>query len=128
MTKRLSIEIPGIEHKAPIPMGSKIGNIVYSSGISGDDLETQTTPSDPAEQAKAVFKNIRRFMQAAGGSPDDIIRLTLYVTDKKLRSHFDKEWLAMFPNEHSRPARHAIPADLGKGKFFQVELVAVLAD
>lgn len=126
MTKRISIDIPGIEHKAPIPMGCKIGNIVYSSGIDGENPETQTTPSDPAGQAKAVFQNIRRFMQVAGGSPEDIIRLTLYVTDKKLREHFDKEWLAMFPDDHSRPARHAITSELGRGKFYQVEIVAVL--
>ena len=126
MAKRISIDIPGIGHQAPIPMGCKIANIVYSSGIDGENPDTRSTPSDPAEQAKSVFQNIRRFMTVAGGSPEDIIRLTLYVTDRKLREHFDKEWLAMFPDEHSRPARHAITSELGKGKFFQVEIVAVL--
>ena len=126
MTKRQSIEVPGIGHKAPIPMGSKISNIVYSSGISGHDPDTQTTPSDPAEQAKVVMQNVRRFMSAAGGTPEDIIRLTLHVKDRKMRQYFDKEWLAMFPDEHSRPARHAVNAELGDKVFFQVEIVAVL--
>ena len=31
--KRESLHIPGMAHGAPIPMGSKIGNIVYSSGV-----------------------------------------------------------------------------------------------
>lgn len=126
MTKRLSIEVPGIGHKAPIPMGCRIGNMVYSSGISGHDPDTQKTPSDPAEQARVIFQNVRRFMKAAGGTPDDIIRLTLYVKDRKMREYFDREWLAMFPDEHSRPARHAVAAELGERNFFQVELVAVL--
>ena len=40
MAKRESIESPGLAHGAPIPMGSKIGNMVYSSGISGRNVET----------------------------------------------------------------------------------------
>ena len=126
MTQRRSIEVPGIEHKAPIPMGCRIGNIVYSSGISGHDPDTQTTPSDPAEQAKVVFQNVRRFMQAAGGTPDDIIRVTFHVNDRKMREYLDPEWLAMFPDEHSRPARHAVKAELSARTFFQIEVVAVL--
>lgn len=126
MSRRQSVEVPGISHKAPIPMGSKIDNIVYSSGISGHDPETQETSADPAQQAKVLMDNVRRFMKAAGGSPEDIIRLTLSVKDRKMRSHFDKEWLAMFPDEHSRPARHAVQADLSDRVFFQVEIVAVL--
>jgi 2-iminobutanoate/2-iminopropanoate deaminase len=82
--------------------------------------------SDPAQQAKALMENIRRFMAAAGGSPEDIIRLTLYVNDKDSRRYFNEEWLNMFPDEHSRPARHALTVDLGRKKFFQVEIVAVL--
>lgn len=126
MSRRQSIDVPGIGHKAPIPMGCKIGNIVYSSGISGHDPDTQTTPSDPAGQAKVMFQNVRRFMQAAGGTSDDIIRMTLFVRDKKLREYLNKEWLEMFPDEHSRPARHAITVELGERALFQVEVVAVL--
>jgi hypothetical protein len=35
MAKRKSIEIPGVHHQNPIPMGAKIGTIVYSSAICG---------------------------------------------------------------------------------------------
>ena len=125
MSKRQSVEIPGTDHKSPIPMGSKIGNIIFSSGISGKAPDTGKTPSDPAEEAKVMMENLRRFMTAAGGTPEDIIRLTLYVNDKKDRDYFNKEWLAMFPDENSRPARHALTAELGKNRF-QIEVVAVL--
>ena len=127
MARRQSVEISDMEHKSPIPMGCKIGNIIFSSGISGDDPDGGEMSSDPAQQAIALMQNIRRFMTAAGGSPEDIIRLTLYVNDKDSRKYFNKEWLEMFPDEHSRPARHALTADLGRKKFFQVEIVAVLS-
>ena len=75
MAKRESIEIPGLSHGAPIPMGSKIGNMVYSSGISGRDAETGELPSAPEKQAEHLFHNIRTFMSVAGGTPEDIIRV-----------------------------------------------------
>lgn len=127
MAKRQSIEIPGSGHGAPIPMGSKIGNIVYSSGISGRDTVKNAMPEDADEQAACLFTNIRTFMQQAGGTPDDIIRMTVLVKDRKNLESINKEWLKMFPDEHSRPARHALETEVrAGGALFQIELVAVL--
>ena len=126
--KRESIEIPGMGHGAPIPMGSKIGNMVYSSGISGHDTERNIMPQDPDEQAANLFKNIRTFMEQAGGTPEDIIRATVLIKDRAHLGSINKEWLKMFPDEHSRPARHALETEVrAGGALFQIELVAVLA-
>ncbi|MCL6592622.1 MAG: RidA family protein [Alicyclobacillus sp.] len=100
--------------------------MVYSSGISGMDPETGTIPDDPARQAELMFQNVRRFMEAAGGSPEDIVRVTVYLQDEKYRDLVNQEWVKMFPDPHSRPARHALHATLRNGAVMQVELVAVL--
>ncbi|MBI3060714.1 MAG: RidA family protein, partial [Deltaproteobacteria bacterium] len=39
-SKREVVNIPGLAHGAPIPNGAKIGNMVFSSAISGRDTET----------------------------------------------------------------------------------------
>ena len=65
-------------------------------------------------------------MDAAGGSPDDIIRMSVYLKNDDLRATFNEEWLKMFPNEHDRPARHITLVDLPKKLNVQVEIVAVL--
>ena len=126
MAKRESIEIPGLAHGAPIPMGSKIGNMVYSSGISGRDAETGELPSDPDKQAAHLFQNIRTFMSIAGGTPDDIIRVTLHIREESYRAVLNPPWTEMFPDEHSRPARHAVKTELRGDVLFQAEIVAVL--
>jgi 2-iminobutanoate/2-iminopropanoate deaminase len=126
MAKREVIEIPGLAHGAPIPNGAKIGNIVYSSAISGRDTKTNELPSDPDKQAEVLFENIRKFMEIAGGSPDDIIRMTVYIKEEEHRDAINKPWIAMFPDEHNRPARHAIKAPIRGGMLFQIEIVAVL--
>lgn len=126
MAKRTVINIPGMAHGAPIPMGAKVGNIVYSSGISGRDTEKNILPEDPDEQAEALFTNIRTFMQIAGGTPEDIVHMAVLMKDDRHRESINKAWLKMFPDEHSRPARHAITTDVRGGPLFQIELVAVL--
>jgi 2-iminobutanoate/2-iminopropanoate deaminase len=126
MAQRQSIEIPGMPHGVPIPNGCKIGNMVFSSGIAGRDTENNRVPEDPDEQAAAMFKNIRTFMQQAGGTPENIAYMKVYLADEKYRDALNKPWLEMFPDEHSRPARHSLPAPIRGGYYFQVELVAVL--
>ena len=125
--KRTVINLPGMAHGAPIPNGAKVGNMVYSSGISGGNPETHAMPADPDEQAMQLFENIRTFMEIAGGTTDDIVHLRLLMKDDKYRESINKAWLKMFPDENNRPARHALTTDVrAGGALFQVELVAVL--
>jgi len=100
--KRTSYYVEGETHPAPIPNGARIGNILYSSAISGGRAE------DPQEQANQLFANIRRFMEVAGGSPDNIIHMNVMLRDDKYREYINGPWEAMFPDPHNRPARHAL--------------------
>ena len=126
MAKRTVIEIPGLAHAVPIPNGAKIGNMVFSSAISGKNTETGKLPPDPDQQAEVLFRNIEKFMQLAGGTPENIGHMTVFLRDEKYRDSINKAWLKMFPDEHNRPARHAVKADLRGEVLFQVEMIAVL--
>ena len=110
-------------------MGSIIGNLMMSSGIFGMEPETRKTPPDVESQCKLMFANIRRVMEAAGGSIDDIIKVVVWAKDKSFKEAVNKEWLAMFPDEHSRPARHTMLYQGFSGNtLVQCEIVAVLSD
>jgi len=126
MAKRTVIEMPGLAHGVPIPNGAKIGNVAFSSAISGKNAETGKVPENPDEQAEVLFRNIHKFMELAGGTPENIGHMTVYLKDEKDRESINKAWLKMFPDEHNRPARHALKAELRGGLLFQIELIAVL--
>ncbi len=126
MAKRKSIHIKGMEHGAPIPNGVVIGNMVFSSAISGKDAKTGIMPPDPDEQAEAMFRNLRLFMENAGGTPDNIAHMTVFLKDDKYRDSVNKAWLKMFPDEHDRPARHALKAETRGDMLMQIEVIAVL--
>lgn len=126
MAKRKSIHIKGMEHGAPIPNGAAIGNMIFSSAISGKDAKTGVLSPNPEEQAAAMFRNLRLFMEGAGGTPENIAYMKVYLKEEKYRDAVNKSWLQMFPDEHDRPARHAIKVDLRGDNLFQIEVIAVL--
>ncbi len=41
--------------------------------------------NDPGEQARVIFRNIRHYVEAAGGKMNDVVRLRIYVTDMRHR-------------------------------------------
>ena len=107
MAKRQSINFPGFSHVNPIPNASRIGNIMMSSVISGRDPATNDMPDDMAAQVVNIFSHIRSAVAAAGGTPEDIIKITFWVRDPGTgRAALNGEWEKMFPDENSRPARH----------------------
>jgi 2-iminobutanoate/2-iminopropanoate deaminase len=124
--RRQSLEIPGIRHNAPIPMGARIGNLLFSSGVMGKDPADDSLPADPARQAELMFQNVRTLLELAGGTLDDVARMTVYLKDNAYREHLNREWVRAFPDEHDRPARHTLLWDLPAGMLIQCELVAVL--
>lgn len=129
MTRRRSFEVPGLEHVNPIPMGCIIGRVMMTSGIFGMEPATRRAPDDIDGQCRLMFENIRRVMAAAGGSPGDIIKIVVWAKDRSFKDAINTEWLAMFPDEGSRPARHTMIYDRFAGNILvQCELTAVLED
>lgn len=126
--RRTIIEVPGLSHRTPIPLGSRVGNLVHSSPIYGRDLDRSVLPDDPDEQAECMMRNIQRFMEAAGGTTDDILHIQLYLKDFADRDAVDRAWVKLFPDEHNRPSRHSVsePEIRGGGARFGVEVLAVL--
>lgn len=126
MSPKRSIDVEGMAHGAPIPMGARVGNIVYSSGIMGTDRSTGKTPDDGVAQVRNAFANLLAFLDAAGATTDDLVRVTVLLADNSLRSAINEEWLKLFPDPEDRPARHATNLQLQSNMLIQLEAVAVL--
>jgi 2-iminobutanoate/2-iminopropanoate deaminase len=128
MSKRVSIEVPGLKHDNPIPAACRIGPFLVSSVISPKDAQGKV-PDGLDAQCAQVFDNLRTLLAAAGASPEQVIKLTVWLKDRALRPHVNKFWLDLFPDPHSRPARHTFSApDLPDPQMVQMEVMAVLAD
>ena len=58
------------------------GRQIYGAGQVGWDSEERFNSDDIAEQAAQALRNIVTVLEAAGAGPEDIVRMTWYVTDK----------------------------------------------
>ena len=127
MEKRRSINVVGASHTNPIPSASRRGPFVVSGAISGADPATGKVPEDLDEQCRLMFENVRRVVGAAGGSPEDIVKMTVWITDRALRPILNKHWIEIFPDANSRPARHTVTSrDFMPPMQIQCDLLAVL--
>lgn len=125
-TRRQSIYIPGLSHKNPIPAACRIGNMVYSGGIHGVDPDTGAMPDALDRQAVLMFGHMQTIVEAAGGSLSDIIKVTVWLRDRKHRPLINGPWLEMFPDPETRPARHTMNAVLDGEMQVQCDFIAVL--
>ena len=123
---RQVIHVPGMDHAAPISQAVKMGNMIFTSAVSGRDTETGKLGDGPAEQAELAFKNLRKILAAAGAGPEHVAHVTVFLQDSAHRDAVNKPWLEMFPDENDRRARHAITAELRGGMLVQLEVIAVV--
>ena len=86
--------------KAPLPVGSypharKVGNLLFLSGVGprerdskdipGVDLDTQgnIVSYNVEEQCHSVFKNVRYILEEAGSGWDNLVDVTVFLTNMK---------------------------------------------
>lgn len=126
MFRRRSIYVEGFGHENPIPVASRIGPYVASGVLTGRDPTNQHLPADLASQVANVFGHIRTVMQAAGGTPEDILKLTVHLVDYRDRTALNAQWELMFPDPTSRPARQVMAGSLDRGVLIQADLIAII--
>ena len=86
--------------KAPAPVGlyphaRKVGNLLFLSGVGPRekgsaeipgvtlDADGNVTAHDIEAQCHAVFNNVRHVLEASGSSWDNIVDVTVFLTDMK---------------------------------------------
>lgn len=116
---------------APSAIGSysqaiQTGSTLYLSGQIGLVPETMEMVSDKIEpQIEQVLNNLSAVLHEAGGTVNNIVKLTVYLTDLKhfqlvnegMERHFQKPF----------PARAAVEVKgLPKGAAVEIDAIAVL--
>jgi 2-iminobutanoate/2-iminopropanoate deaminase len=128
MARRVSIEVPGFEHDNPIPAACRVGPFLITSGVSGKEPYTGKMLEGIEAQCAQMFATVRQILEIAGGSPEDVVKMNVWMKDRTQRPALNKGWLEMFPDPHSRPARHTFESkDLPGQMLVQCEVIAVVS-
>jgi len=86
--------------RAPEPVGAypytrRVGNLLFLSGVGPRQYGTKKIPGveldangniesyDIAKQCHSVFKNVRLILEEAGSSWDELVDVTVYLTNMK---------------------------------------------
>jgi reactive intermediate/imine deaminase len=116
--------------KAPAAIGTysqaiRSGDLVFLSGqIPLDPATMEVVDGDFAARARRVFDNLRAVAEAAGGSLDHVVKLTIFLTDLDNFATVNSVMEEYFQQPY--PARAAVGiASLPKG--VDVEADAILA-
>lgn len=77
-----------VSSRAPEPVGAfphakRVGDFLFLSGIGPRKRGTKEIPSDFEAQVLAVFENVRLVLEDAGARWDDIVDVTVFLTDMK---------------------------------------------
>ena len=124
--QRRSINVESFGHVNPIPAASRIGSLLMSSVISGRDRVSGRMPPAIEDQCAHMFGVVREIVEAAGGTPADIIKMTVWLRDPGNRDALNAEWVKLFPDPGSRPARHTLPLAGGGDSLVQCDITAVI--
>ncbi len=125
MARRTAIHVEGFGHSNPIPAACRVGNVIESGGIRGVRPDG-VVPAGLEDQCRAMFANVRRIVEAGGGTLEDIVKLTVWLHHAEDRSALNTVWLEYFPDPASRPARHTMQQDMPAPKLVDCVFTAVL--
>lgn len=112
----------------PYSHAIRVGDSIFMSGqIALNPKNMELVSGSFRKETKQVFANISAVVNAAGGSLQDIVKLTVYLTDLK---NFDMVNAVMSETfQYPFPARVAIGVSaLPRGASIEVEALAILSD
>uniref|UniRef100_UPI002FDDA85B RidA family protein n=1 Tax=Ohtaekwangia sp. TaxID=2066019 RepID=UPI002FDDA85B len=112
--------------KAPEPVGAyphakRVGELLFLSGVGPRKRGSKDIPGvtldaagnildyDIEVQCHAVLENIRFILEAAGSSWENLVDVTVYLTNmKKDFPVFNKVYATYFPNRDHQPCRTTV--------------------
>jgi 2-iminobutanoate/2-iminopropanoate deaminase len=126
MDAKSEIREPG----APSPVGAysqaiRAGDFVFVSGQGPLDPSTGQIAGDTIEkQTELTLRNVEAIARAAGGSLDDVVKVSAFLSSIETFSAFNAAYERIFTNE-PRPVRTTTGAELPLRNML-VEIDAIL--
>ena len=124
------------------PHARRVGNLLFLSGIGPRDPADDSIPGnhhdadgtlrgyDIDAQARAVFANVRAVLEASGARWEDLVDVTVYLTDMARDfKAYNAVWAEHFPDAATAPCRTtlgitALPTPIA----IELKCIAVLKD
>ncbi|MGO2030207.1 MAG: RidA family protein [Glutamicibacter ardleyensis] len=112
--------------------GMKAGNTVYLGGQTALDKDMNIVPGGIVEQFKQAFSNVLTTLMEAGGQPQDLVSVTIYLTDvddyMSNGREIGRAWREMAGSEYPALAGIGVTRLWQKEALIEIQGVAVIQD
>lgn len=109
----------------PYAQGWKVGDMVYTSGQLGIDMETGKLAEGVEAQARASMRNVGEILKAADASYGNVVKTTIFVKDLADFKTVNTVYAEFFDGVY--PARSCVQvAALPMGGLVEIEAVAMV--
>ena len=106
------------------------GRILFIAGQAGWETDLPGTPPDFAGQFARALDRVLAIIEAAGGAPDDLACLTIYVTDlsdyRASRRRIGEVWRERLGRHYPAVALLEVKGLVDRGAVVEMEATAVL--
>ncbi len=111
---------------APYSQAVLVDNMLFISGQIGIDKESGKLAEGFEEQVRMIFRSIEAILSSAEFSKADLVRLTVYLTERADFDRFNKLYEEFVRDINIKPARSTVIVNaLPKGALVEIDAIAV---
>jgi 2-iminobutanoate/2-iminopropanoate deaminase len=105
----------------------RAGDLLFVSGVVAVDADGNLVGGDDVvDQATQVFENMRAVLAAAGGGFEDVVKITIFLTDVDDRAKLNPLRQAAFGSARPASTLVEVPRLAVPGAKVEVEAVALV--
>ena len=104
----------------------RVGPLVYIAGQCGLGLDHKVVSREFEPQCRAALDRVRVAVEAAGGSLDDIVTMTVFITDTSLGRIFTSLRREYFGGRFPASALIGVSALMVPGAMIEIQATAVV--
>ena len=117
---------PGTPVAGPYSPGVKVGNLLFVSG-----QVSKPGTADIKEQTRSALDNVKKVVEAAGGSVSSIVKTTVFLTNFKDFGKMNRVYKQFFEDNgvtEKFPARSTVEVSnlVAEGLIIEIDAIAAL--
>ena len=111
----------------PYSLGVKTGNLLFVSGAVGWDTAGEVVGDGGVKaQTRQAFENIRAVLEAAGATLENVVKVTVYLTDPDDYPAMNEVRAEVFPKDPPASTAFVVKRLIPPDVCVEIEAVAAL--
>lgn len=126
--RRVRVSSPHVPEPPPgtFSRAIRVGNQLFVAGMTANSPSGIEGGDSMYEQTRAVFRKIQHLVEAGGGTMNDIVKMTGFITDIGKRDEYLRARQGFFSADPPASTLVEITALAAPGLLIEVEVMAII--